>query len=560
MSRTFNLLDHNLDCNHESITNRIIYTEHKNGIFPLESTITTTNNLNNTTKDIVLLKSFTMKSNLDEFDYHSKDIQCNRYENDYPLAHSSPNSFINAPQCAGCKQLVMDRTILRVLNQSWHVNCLKCMDCGTFLSEKCFVRTDELYCKEDFFRRFGTKCAGCDKGIPPMEVVRTAQENVYHLDCFHCVSCTRMLNTGDEFYLLRDRKLMCKSDFEAAKAREAELDNANKRPRTTISTKQLEALKRVYGESPKPVRHVREQLSEETGLDMRVVQVWFQNRRAKEKRLKKDAGRNIWSITDSLLVNSTNTSTNSSTPICPNGSYLFSTCSNELDKNSAVYCGDTSVTLDDSTSGDEYLSKDEFQRSGSSDTDSNCSEEPEDVDQSLDLSVVHDASHSKRTTDKADTAEKLQLNKEMLTHNDKSTLFQACLDSNLYENQSIHKITSTKSEQVNDINFHDSSHSWLSSRHQIHHQTFSADMDNNIITHNNEHDSITSCDLDSKHYNILPFDSNSFVSNCFTLNKQIISNNELTTNEAYLPSIDFYPYSLNVNSLSQYSIPQSSSS
>lgn len=52
-----------------------------------------------------------------------------------------------------------------------------------------------------------------------MEVVRTAQENVYHLDCFSCVSCARMLNTGDEFYLLRDRKLMCKSDFETAKAR-----------------------------------------------------------------------------------------------------------------------------------------------------------------------------------------------------------------------------------------------------------------------------------------------------------------------------------------------------
>ena len=76
---------------------------------------------------------------------------------------------------------------------------------------------------------------------------------------------------------------------------EIDLDAANKRPRTTITAKQLEALKQAYNESPKPARHVREQLSSETGLDMRVVQVWFQNRRAKEKRLKKDAGRNRWS-------------------------------------------------------------------------------------------------------------------------------------------------------------------------------------------------------------------------------------------------------------------------
>lgn len=58
-------------------------------------------------------------------------------------------------------------------------------------------------------------------------------------------------------------------------------DQPNKRPRTTITAKQLETLKMAYNNSPKPARHVREQLSQDTGLDMRVVQVWFQNRLVK---------------------------------------------------------------------------------------------------------------------------------------------------------------------------------------------------------------------------------------------------------------------------------------
>uniref|UniRef100_A0A914MPI2 Homeobox domain-containing protein n=1 Tax=Meloidogyne incognita TaxID=6306 RepID=A0A914MPI2_MELIC len=69
------------------------------------------------------------------------------------------------------------------------------------------------------------------------------------------------------------------------------MDLGNKRPRTTISAKSLEMLKHAYQCSNKPARHIREQLASQTGLDMRVVQVWFQNRRAKEKRLKKDTHR-----------------------------------------------------------------------------------------------------------------------------------------------------------------------------------------------------------------------------------------------------------------------------
>ncbi|XP_061117110.1 LIM/homeobox protein Lhx3-like [Conger conger] len=196
------------------------------------------------------------------------------------------------PVCAGCNQHITDRFILKALDRDWHSTCLKCSDCQGQLADKCFSRGDGVYCKDDFFKRFGTKCAACQQGIPPSQVVRRAQEFVYHLHCFACIVCKRQLATGDQFYLMEDSRLVCKADYETAKQGEA--DSSAKRPRTTITAKQLETLKTAYNNSPKPARHVREQLSSETGLDMRVVQVWFQNRRAKEKRLEKDTGRQRW--------------------------------------------------------------------------------------------------------------------------------------------------------------------------------------------------------------------------------------------------------------------------
>lgn len=44
-------------------------------------------------------------------------------------------------------------------------------------------------------------------------------------------------------------------------------------PRTTIKVKQLETLKAAFAATPKPTRHIREQLARDTGLSMRVIQV-----------------------------------------------------------------------------------------------------------------------------------------------------------------------------------------------------------------------------------------------------------------------------------------------
>ena len=66
-----------------------------------------------------------------------------------------------------------------------------------------------------------------------------------------------------------------------------------KRVRTFITAQQLKVLKSVYLITPRPDLTERLKISKLTGLDMRVVQVWFQNRRAKERR-QSEKGKNPW--------------------------------------------------------------------------------------------------------------------------------------------------------------------------------------------------------------------------------------------------------------------------
>lgn len=62
-----------------------------------------------------------------------------------------------------------------------------------------------------------------------------------------------------------------------------------KRPRTILTSAQRRQFKASFEVSPKPCRKVREALAKDTGLSVRVVQVWFQNQRAKMKKLQRKA-------------------------------------------------------------------------------------------------------------------------------------------------------------------------------------------------------------------------------------------------------------------------------
>ncbi|KAI5726238.1 hypothetical protein M8J77_025682 [Diaphorina citri] len=119
--------------------------------------------------------------------------------------------------CAGCEKPILDKFLLNVLERTWHADCVRCYDCHHTLSDKCFSREGKLFCRNDFFRRYGTKCGGCSQGISPSDLVRKARDRVFHLNCFTCMVCRKQLSTGEELYVLDDNKFICKDDYMSGK-------------------------------------------------------------------------------------------------------------------------------------------------------------------------------------------------------------------------------------------------------------------------------------------------------------------------------------------------------
>ncbi len=56
------------------------------------------------------------------------------------------------------------------------------------------------------------------------------------------------------------------------------------RVRTVLNQQQLSTLRRCYATNPRPDSITKENLAELTGLSARVVRVWFQNKRCKDKK------------------------------------------------------------------------------------------------------------------------------------------------------------------------------------------------------------------------------------------------------------------------------------
>ncbi|XP_071398328.1 LIM/homeobox protein Lhx8-like [Centroberyx affinis] len=209
--------------------------------------------------------------------------------------------------CTSCGLEIVDRYLLKVNNLCWHVRCLSCSVCQTSLGRhvSCYIKDKQVFCKLDYFRRYGTRCARCGRNIHSSDWVRRARGSTFHLACFSCTSCKRQLATGEECGLLEDR-VFCRPHYdimmenikraqenEKAKAEEAvtsDKDSSStmprpaKRARTSFTVDQLQVMQSQFAKDNNPDAQTLQKLAERTGLSRRVIQVWFQNCRARQKK------------------------------------------------------------------------------------------------------------------------------------------------------------------------------------------------------------------------------------------------------------------------------------
>ena len=71
--------------------------------------------------------------------------------------NKSGTSFGNKqpPECFGCHKPILERYLLRALEQVWHEDCLKCSCCNARLGEigsTLFIKADLILCKRDYLR------------------------------------------------------------------------------------------------------------------------------------------------------------------------------------------------------------------------------------------------------------------------------------------------------------------------------------------------------------------------------------------------------------------------
>lgn len=113
--------------------------------------------------------------------------------------------------CAGCMNAIEDDEFLQALNSEWHTECFRCSVCDSSLSNWYFEKDGLLFCKNDYWAKYGEACQDCSKIITGPVMV--AGEHKFHPECFKCFNCGNFIGDGDSYALVERSKLYCGSCY-----------------------------------------------------------------------------------------------------------------------------------------------------------------------------------------------------------------------------------------------------------------------------------------------------------------------------------------------------------
>ncbi|TCD60650.1 hypothetical protein EIP91_009737 [Steccherinum ochraceum] len=115
-------------------------------------------------------------------------------------AHTTTS--MSTTTCSACGK-VMQGAFVRALGAVYHLNCFKCMDCGTVVASKFFPidgpdGKQHPLCERDYFRRLNLICAKCGQALRGSYI--TACSKKFHVEHFTCSVCPTLFGPQDSYY------------------------------------------------------------------------------------------------------------------------------------------------------------------------------------------------------------------------------------------------------------------------------------------------------------------------------------------------------------------------
>lgn len=120
-------------------------------------------------------------------------------------------------KCGKCGEVVQEH-VIRALDRAFHPTCFTCVTCARCIRDENFAldNQNEVYCLDDFYRKFASVCSICENLIIPQDGKDTFKIECmgrnFHENCYRCEDCRILLSvepTDKGCYPLNDR-LFCK--------------------------------------------------------------------------------------------------------------------------------------------------------------------------------------------------------------------------------------------------------------------------------------------------------------------------------------------------------------